>query len=285
MTGVAARPAPKAWHGHLALRYRRDADGRCVGQDTHSGPLRVLKALHPEGPTICHHVLVHPPGGVAGGDTLDIDLHAAPGSHALVTTPGATRFYRSDGVPAAQRARLRVEAGARLEWLPLEAIAFPGCDARNAVELHLEPGGEMIGWDLLALGLPATGADFGHGRFEQSLHWPGVWLERGTLDAQDRCLLDGPLGLAGHRVLACAWCAAGMPFEPARRERLLEAARAVAPQGSVVCGATSPESRLVLWRALGDRVEPVFDALVALRSAWRAAAWSLAAPPPRVWRT
>ncbi|HET9820669.1 MAG TPA: urease accessory protein UreD [Burkholderiaceae bacterium] len=285
MTAAGAQPSHKAWHGHLALRYRRDEQGRCVAQDAHSGPLRVLKALYPEGPAVCHHVLVHPPGGVAGGDELEIDLLAAAGSHALVTTPGATRFYRSDGAPAAQRARLHVQAGARLEWLPLEAIAFPGCEASNAVELRIERGGEAIGWDLLALGLPATGAPFAQGRFVQQLSWPGVWLERGTLDALDRRLLDGPLGLAGRRVLACAWCAAGAPFEAARRESLLEAARAVAVDASVTCGATSPEPRLVLWRALGERVEPVFNALVALRAAWRGAAWSLAAPLPRVWRT
>ena len=285
MTTARAQPSHRTWHGRLALRYRREADGRCVARDEHTGPLRVLKALHPEGPAVCHHVLVHPPGGVAGGDVLDIELHAAAGSHALVTTPGATRFYRSEGAPAAQRARLCVDDGARLEWLPLEAIAFPGCDARNAVELHLAPGGEMIGWDLLALGLPAAGAHFAQGRFEQSLCWPGVWLERGTLDAQDVRLLDGPLGLAGRRVLACAWCAAGTPFEDARRERLLAAARGVAAEASVICGATSPEPRLVVWRALGERVEPVFNALIALRTAWREAAWSLAAPLPRVWRT
>jgi urease accessory protein len=279
--------AGAGWHGRLALRYHVDADGRCVGHDTHHGPLRVLKALHPEGPAVCHHVLVHPPGGVAGGDRLEIDLEVGRGAHAVLTTPGATRFYRSDGAAAEQLARLVVDEAARLEWLPLETIAYPGCQAANRVAFELADGAEMIGWDLLALGLPAAGAAFAHGRFAQSLAWPGVWLERGALDASDTRLLDGPLGLCGRRVLATAWCAAGRPFDAARREALLEAARALRlpPSADLLVGSTSPDARLIVWRALGSRVEPVFEALAALRAAWRRVAWSMDAAPPRVWRT
>jgi urease accessory protein len=170
-----------SWRGRLELRYRRDAE-RCFAHDRHEGPLRVLQALYPEGPGVCHHVLVHPPGGIVGGDELDIDVQLDAGTHALITTPGATRFYRSAGAVGAQRARLRVGDGARLEWLPLEAIAYRGCQARNEVRFDLAAGASMIGWDLLALGLPAAGEAFDHGRFEQHIEWPGRWLERGHLD-------------------------------------------------------------------------------------------------------
>jgi urease accessory protein len=274
------------WHGHLSLHYRRDG-GRTVAHDRHTGPLRVLRALHPEGPACCHHVLVHPPGGIVGGDVLDVDVRVGAGAHALITTPGATRFYRSAGAAAAQEATLHVEAGGRLEWLPLETIAYRGCLARNAVRLALEPGAESIGWDLLALGLPASAEPFEAGRFEQHLEWPGVWLERGTVDAADAALLDGPVGLAGHRVLATAWFAAGGRLDEARRAALLGAARAALDghASALPAGATSPDARVVVARLLGARVEPVMAALAAVRAAWREAAWGLAANPPRVWRT
>ena len=137
-----------SWRGHLSLHYRLEG-GRTVALDRHEGPLRVLQRLYPEGDAVCHHVLVHPPGGIVGGDELDIDARLEPGTHALITTPGATRFYRSSGPLATQRARLRLAAGARLEWLPLETIAYSGCVAENQVSLALEPGAEAR-WRSLA---------------------------------------------------------------------------------------------------------------------------------------
>ena len=87
------------WHGHLMLDYRH-ARARTTVHDTHNGPLRVLQSLYPEGEAICHNVLVHPPGGIVSGDVLAIDVNMQPRSHALITTPGATRFYRSTGESA-----------------------------------------------------------------------------------------------------------------------------------------------------------------------------------------
>lgn len=272
------------WPAHLALHYRREGE-RTVAHDRHEGPLRVLQALYPEGPAVCHHVVVHPPGGIVGGDSLLTTLHAAAGTHALVTTPGAAKFYRSAGAQAVQQARLRVDDGARLEWLPLEAIAYRGCQACNEVLLDLAPGAQMIGWDLLALGLPAGGGAFDHGRFTQRLHWPGVWLDHGTVDGQDTRLLDSPLGWAGQRVLATAWIACGSGWPAELRQTLLSVAREQPAAAGVTAGATSPDARLVLLRALAPRVEPVMQLLQAVRAAWRQAAWSLAAHPPRIWRT
>ncbi len=148
------------WHGHLRLDYRRDAE-RCIVHDRHDGPLRVLKSLHPEGPGICHSVLVHPPAGMVGGDRLVVDIDLAGAAHALITTPGATRFYRSLGEPATQTITARLATGSRLEWLPLETLAYSGCLAENRLRFELAEGAEMIGWDVLALGLPASGQPFG----------------------------------------------------------------------------------------------------------------------------
>src|SRR6185369_4111085 len=100
-----------SWHARLALDYRLEA-GRCVARFEHDGPLRILQTLYPEGEAISHNVLVHPPSGLVGGDTLELALHAGPGAHGLVTTPGAARFYRSDGESAVQRTRIRLGEGA-----------------------------------------------------------------------------------------------------------------------------------------------------------------------------
>ena len=125
------------WHARLALDYRLE-HGRCVARAEHEGPLRILQTLYPEGDAVPHNVLVHPPGGLVGGDPLEIAVRAGPGTHALVTTPGAARFYRSLGEPAVQCSRIVLEP-ARCEWLPLEAICYSGCRAENRLLLDLAP--------------------------------------------------------------------------------------------------------------------------------------------------
>ena len=274
------------WHGRLALDYRRQGDST-VSHDRHDGPLRVLQRLYPEGPAVCHHVLVHPPGGMVGGDTLDIALDLASGSHALLTTPGAARFYRSAGEPAVQTLAARLADGARLEWLPLETIAYSGCLAENHLRLDLAPGAQAIGWDLLALGLPAAGLPFERGRYMQHLELPGRWLERGTIAADDTLLLDSPLGLAGRRVLGTLWFAAGAPLARAAREALEDSAREAAaahPLGPWA-GCTAPDEGLVVLRALAERVEPLMDLFRQVRGRWRGLVWGLADQAPRIWRT
>ena len=280
-----------AWHGTLELDYRIDrATGqpRCLVADRHEGPLRVLAALYPEGPSICHSVIVHPPGGIAGGDHLDTRVVLQAQAHALVTTPGATRFYRSAGAPATQTVTAHVGEGARLEWLPLETLVYSAAQAESRSRFELLPGAEMMGREVVALGLPAADLAFERGRYTQRLELPGIWLEHGVLDAQDASLLNSPLGLAGRRVLATQWFSTGTPIAPARRAALLEAARALEPDAAdpgLVHGVTSPHECVVVARALAHRVEPAMALLNRIWATWRRVAWDLAAPPPRVWRT
>ena len=274
------------WRARLQLCYARDAE-RTVAHDRHEGPLRVLRRLYPEGPGVCHHVLVHPPGGIVGGDTLEVDVRLDPRSHALITTPGASRFYRSVADPARQQVRATLAAGSRLEWLPLETIAYRDCHAINRMRFDLAPKAEMIGWDLLALGLPAAGEAWSRGRYQQHLELPGVWLEQARIDASDTLLLDGPLGWAGRRVLGTMWFGSGEAIGRERTARLLELARdrlSASPLADSA-GVSAVHDRVIVLRALAERVEPLMQLLVAVRAAWRQDGWSLAESAPRIWRT
>ena len=148
----------------------------------------------------------------------------------------------------------------------------------------------MIGWDLLALGLPAANEPFEQGRFEQQIELPGLWLERGVLDANDPHtprLLDSPLGWDGHRVLATLWWSSGTTLDAARRDGLIEAARQCIEASALRAhaGVTSPDGRLVVMRALAGRTEPAQALLATVWARWREAGWGLAACPPRVWKT
>ncbi|OWQ93520.1 urease accessory protein [Roseateles aquatilis] len=278
-------PEEKKWLARLRADYRHEA-GRCVVRHGHEGPLRLLKSLYPEGDAICHSVLVHPPSGLVGGDTLDMGLSVGEGAHALITTPGATRFYRSpSGALATQRVHAVLRERSRLEWLPLEAIAYPGCEALNEARFELAPTAELMAWDITALGLPGADQPFGTGRFQQHLEIPGVWLERGLLDASDSVLMDGGLGLAGHRCLGTLVFAAGAAIERERRERALDAVRELieADPLRLTAGATAAQEGVLVVRALGPLVEPVSLLLRRCWAAWRRELWDLDGAAPRLW--
>lgn len=287
-----------AWQARLALHYQCQRlagaspaspgglpEGRTVAHFLHEGPLRILQSLYPEGAGICHNVLVHPPSGLVAGDRLDIEVRVDPGAHGVMTTPGATRFYRSEGAQAVQSVKVRVGPQARLEWLPMEALYYSGCQAENCLQLQLDRGAQFIGWDVTALGLPAAGQGFVAGHLQQHLELEGRWLERGRISADDVRLLEGPLGLAGHRCLATLVLASGDPWPDAVREQLLALAREQMdrhPAGAQA-GASSPHPQVVVLRALAPVVEPAMTLLKAVRNAWRPAVWGLAPNPPRTW--
>ena len=272
------------WHASLQLDYTLEGT-RTVARHAHNGPLRILQSLYPEGDAVCHNVLVHPPGGLVGGDTLDISATVGPGAHGLVTTPGATRFYRSTGERALQRTHLTLAEGARLEWLPLEALCYNACNAENHLTLNLAPGAECMGWDVTALGLPHAGQPFETGRFVQHIEAPGLWLGRGVIGAAGHRLLESPLGLAGQRCMASLFFVTGRPLDRARRDTALDAARAVMDAHALKAsaGATSPNGQVLVVRALAPQVGPAMQLLQQVRAAWRAALWQLCGGPPRIW--
>lgn len=272
------------WLAQLELDYSHHA-ARTRLHFRHDGPLRVLRSLYPEGSAVCHNVLVHPPGGLVSGDTLDITTRVRTGAHALITTPGATRFYKSSGAPATQITRLQLDPEARLEWLPLEALAYNQCDAHNVLHLDIAPGAELMAWDITALGLLNAHAPFVQGSFTQHMQWPGKWLERGTVRAEDTVLMDGPLGLAGQRCMGSMILACGTPFTRAQREQLLDHTREILdahPLGPW-CGVTAPNEHMLVLRGLAPVVEPLMQLWQQVRVCWREQQWGMAATPPRIW--
>lgn len=272
------------WHAKLDICYALELD-KTVARYAHHGPLRILQSLYPEGPNICHNVIVHPPGGLVGGDTLDIQVDVGIAAHGLMTTPGATRFYRSLGEPALQRTRATIQANARLEWLPLEAIAYSACQAENRSTFDLAPSAEMMGWDVTALGLPHANLPFESGSFMQHIEIPGVWLERGRMEATDSRLMNSPLGLAGHRCMASIFFATGSALTRVRKEQALSVARGVldAHPLKITAGATCPNDQVIVVRVLAPWVEPAMEVLRQVWAAWRQDLWRIKATAPRIW--
>lgn len=272
------------WRAELKIQYTSESQ-RTVARFEHQGPLRVLKSLYPEGDQICHNVLVHPPGGLVGGDTLDIQVTVASGAHGLVSTPGATRFYKSGGHPALQQVVAHVADQARLEWLPLEAIAYNDCQATNRAVFHLAPSAELMTWDVTALGLPSSELAFTQGHFQQHLEIPGVWLERGNIQGNDTRWLNSPLGLAGQKCFASLVFASGSAISPDRAEKALEDARLIleAHPLKLQAGITCAHPQVIVLRVMSPLVEPSMDLLKQVWAAWRHTLWQLPSEQPRIW--
>lgn len=290
------------WPARLALDYRHD--GRCTRvARRHSGPLQVMKALYPEGPALCHTLIVHPPGGIAGGDDLALDVNVGPGAQALVTTPGATKWYRANAtavgvdralapVPtarpdggAAQTVIQRIEGA--LEWLPQEAIVFDRARATSRIDIDLAPGASTIGWDVVVFGRGASGESFRDGAFTQSIRLVDdgqlEWVERTRLAGGD-ALLDSPIGLAGARAIGCLWAAG-----PAWRDDDLDAIRralAAATPDAQAAPVTRVAPRLLLARVLAAGAPAARAALAAVWQVLRPRVFNgRAAVAPRIWAT
>jgi urease accessory protein len=194
------------WEARLRLQFARNAAGKTLlTEREHEGPLRVQKALYPEGDAVCHAVLLHPPGGIAGGDQLQISAHLLPEAQVLITTPGATKWYKANGASASQQISLNLAAGSHLDWLPQDAIFFEACDARSSITVDLDPDASFFGWELQQLGR-SEGWPTGQIQLNTTLNCRGqaLWLEQALIKANSP-LLKSSQGLANYPVMASCW--------------------------------------------------------------------------------
>jgi urease accessory protein len=175
------------WQASLNLSFANRFNKTLLVQRKHSGPLTVQRPFYPEG-DVCHVYLLHPPGGIVGGDELTINIDAAESSHALITTPAAGKFYRSDGLCAKQIIKLTIGKEALLEWLPQENIIYEGAHVKSTIQVDLACKGRFMGWEIISLGRPASGEKFDYGVVD--LGWKifnegrPLLIERLQLDAK-----------------------------------------------------------------------------------------------------
>ena len=275
-----SRPDPHtaAWRASLRLRFADDAGTtRLVGR-AHSGPLRVQKPLYPEGAGICHAIVIHPPGGVVGGDCLAIEADVGEGAHAFVTTPGASKWYRANGRVSSQQVRISAGAGSAFEWMPQETIFFDDASVVLDHEVVLEPGARYIGSEILCFGRRASGEAFKRGVIRQRTRIRSagklVWWEQGALDGAGAAM-HSRFGLAGASVCATL-IGVGAPVPAA----LMAALRAIEP----ALGLSQVKSVFVA-RWLGDDSEAARRAIFTVWQALRPHLLGCAAPLPRIWNT
>ena len=267
-----------SWHAELELGYGRFGDSTRPTQRRHKGPLRVQKHLYAEGPQVCQHIIVHPPGGIAGGDRLDISASVGPDAWAQLTSPGAAKWYRAAGA-AYQQLDLQVAPGATLEWLPQETIVFSAAQAELTTRIELQGDAKLFYWDVVALGRPASGERFESGHFQAQLDIRRdgqlLWHERQRIIGGDG-LLDSPIGLNGKTVFGTLLVTGDVDSE------LLEACRALP---SAVNGDLTQLPGLLVARCLADEALHARAWMIELWKLLRPAVLGREAVAPRIWST
>lgn len=131
-------------------------------------------------------MLLNPTGGVVGGDALDTSVALGPASRVCLTTPAATRVYRSAGATAVQRIRMRVGAGARLEYVPDHLIPSPGARLRQSIEVMLGIGASLLLVDSWAIGRIVRNERWRFDELDLSLRLS----DADGLLLKERCVLD-----------------------------------------------------------------------------------------------
>lgn len=270
------------WQGFLSFSFVKEGEKTVIRDKKHFGPLVLQRPYYQEldRPSV---LVLHPPGGVVGGDSLELKVRFLPGAKGSVSTPAATKFYRSDGRLATQVQTLTLSQGVEAEWLPQETLFFNQSNVQNTLKIMLEDAhNKFIAWDLTGLGRPASSEGFEQGQLQQTLElWIDnqlFFLDRMQLTPQSP-LLNSACGLSGQTLFATA-----LFYQPdeAKQKNLLVALQAVDWPLSV--GVTQLGA-LVVLRVLATELDEIKQVL------WMA--WGLARPlilgcpvvKPRIWNT
>lgn len=269
-----------SWQAHLSLAFKNFNGKTVIANRDHCGPLVIQKPFYPEG-NPCHLYLLHPPGGLVSGDELKLQLQLDRYSHCLMTTPGATKFYRSSGPAATQRQTFYIANDALLEWMPQETILFNAADAQISTHIELQDNAKYIGWEITCLGRTAGQQPFETGSVTQKItilrgNRP-VLVERMSLQG-NTAPMQAAWGLAGHTTVGTMVIT---PADPA----LLEAVRAGTTGGEDELFSATLMDNVLLCRYLGPQAQ------LAKRLFTRV--WEIARPfvqnintcAPRIWNT
>ncbi len=281
---------PKRWDASLHLEFMKSPHSgkTLLSKKEHFGPLVVQKSLYPEGDEVCHAVILHPPAGIAGGDHLNIDIFTSPDAKAVVTTPGATKWYKSNGHLSSQETKLSVASRAHLDFLPQENIYFNSSNARNVIQIKLEDTATMIGWDIAQLGRTASGETWSHAHLINELQLVygdrPYWIESSFLDSDD-LTMGSNCKLGTYSVMGVMWF-----FGNGANQELLDQIRdCLIWSDTLRVGATRinlPEKNgLIIVRATSTEVEYLKDCFIDMWLRFRLDVSGIAPLPLRLWKT
>jgi urease accessory protein len=157
------------WSANLSLHLERIKGKTKLVRQNHIGPLRVQKQFSQKDGS-CHVYILHPPGGLVGGDSLAVQISTGPDTQTLITSPSASKAYRCSLNALSQSVTQDIEVAenAHLEWLPQETIFYEGARAFIDSKVNMHSSSSFLGWEIQMLGRRASGENFAKGSIDQS---------------------------------------------------------------------------------------------------------------------
>jgi urease accessory protein len=278
---IPLKKTDSGWLAELELDYAVRRGKTCLIRKKQRGPLTLQRPFYPE-KDICHSYILHPPGGVVGGDSLEITVQAAAKSHCLITTPGATKFYRSKTDRSSQQTqKISVAEDAVVEWLPQQNIFFPGAQSALKTQIDIAPGGKFIGWEVHCFGRPANNETFNLGNISSctEIHIDGQLRLVEQLHTTGSSLIHSPSGLRGMAMQGSLLAAPCSQLERDQLERILHSY--IHPDS---IGLTLVDEVLVI-RVLGNHIEPILEVFTQLWTELRTEWLQKSSCSPRIWAT
>ena len=269
---------PSNWVAKLELGFEQRRETTVLAYRKRFGPLTVQRPFYPEG-DICHVYVLHPPGGVVGGDELTINVHVDQNAKALLTTPGATKFYRSANDTARQNVHLRVEGD--LEWLPQENILFRGAQLHQQTVVDLTGNARFIGTEINCFGRPTSDEHFDTGvaNIGLRLNRSGKPIQIENTRVTPDIGRDGAACMRGYPVMGTLFAT---PVSPSQLARLREAVEASVPGDYF---ALTLIDDLLIARYLGKTTRRAQQRMLLLWQHLRPMMMSRSACVPRIWNT
>ena len=270
------------WHASLDLVFAATTNGSVLCKNLHQGPLMVQKPFYPESSKICHVYLLHPPGGVVNGDQLKVHVSIKPLAHALITTPGAGKFYRSRGQFASLTQTLCVDDKAKLEWLPQESLLFNQSKVRLKTIIKLRGDARFIGWEMLCLGRKASAEPYSEGQCHQSFEiWRDnnpIFIERSQIDGQSP-MLSAQWGMGNWPLTAT------LIATHCRKTELLTIQERISQLSIKGHISATLKQDVLICRFLGEQAEHARKAFIEIWRLIRPAVMEQKVQVPRIWNT
>ncbi len=284
MIAVAQLISPRSpWRGTIVLTYAHTNGTTRLTHTQAQAPLKIQRPHYPEGPGICYSTIVHTAGGMVGGDELTQNIHLQPHSQVFLTTPAATKVYRSIGETCTQTTTIDLDANAYLEWFPQETIVFNAAQYHQTLRINLAPGAVVLLWDITRFGRTARGEAFDSGNWRSDVEvWQGdrpLLIDWQALPGSPE-IIASPHGLHGLPVVGTL-ALVGEDLDQAAMGDL----RGVLSQTDIPAvhlGLTQSLNGFVC-RYRGDSSQGARRAFMALWQILRRSRFGSVPPLPRVW--